>query len=264
MIFTQRFFASLILCGMITACSVLDAPTAEEIPTLPATETPLQTPTIDWFPASATPSPEAFVPSTATPEMRPGLGDTTLSDSFTDDSLWDTAASDQGSSSVEENRLTLAVQPKIYLISLRHDLSMDNFYAEITAQPNLCRGEDSYGLLIRAHAVAYYRFSLTCNGMVSAERIRFNNIQQLHEPIASGDAPIGPPDEVRIGVWVVGTEMRLFLNGHYQFTVQDASYASGSLGVFARSAGDTPVTVNFSDLMIQSVTYLAPTRTPMP
>ena len=254
----------MILCGMITACSVLDAPPSVESPTPPATETPLQTPTIDWFPASATPSPQAFVPYTATPEMRPGLGTTPLSDSFTDDSLWDTAASDQGSSSVEENRLTLAVQPKVYLISLRHDLNINNYYAEITAQLNLCRGEDSYGLLIRANAVAYYRFSLTCDGMVYADRVRFKNTQVLHEPIASRDAPIGPPGEVRIGVWVVGTEMRLFLNSHFQFSINDASYASGTLGVFARSASDTPVVVNFTDLVVQDVTYSPPTRTPLP
>jgi len=263
MIFTPRSLASILLCVLLSACSVLEAPIIES-PTPIATETPLQTPTIDWFPASATPSPQAFATYTATPEMRPGLGNTNLRDSFTDDTLWDIAASDQGSSSVEENRLTLAVQSKVYLISLRHDLNVDNYYAEITAQPNLCRGDDDYGLLIRANAVAYYRFSLTCNGMVYAERIRFKNSQLLHEPIASGDVPIGPPDEVRIGVWAVGTEMRLFLNGHYQFSINDASYASGSLGVFARSAGDTPVTVNFTDLVIQDVTYLAPTRTPMP
>ena len=184
--------------------------------------------------------------------------------SFTEASLWDTAASDQGSASVVNNHLTLAAQSKVYIISLRHKLSMNNFYAEITAQPNLCRGDDDYGLLIRANAVAYYRFSLTCNGMVYAERVRFKNIQLLHDPAASGDVPIGPPGEVRIGVWVVGTEMRLFLNDHYQFTVNDPSYVSGTLGVFVRSAGDTPVTVNFSDLMIQSVTYIAPTRTPLP
>ncbi len=263
MIFTQRFFASLILCGLITACSVLDAPSVE-IPTLPATETPLQTPTIVWFPASATPSPEAFATATATPEMRPGLGNTTLSDSFTDGTLWDTAASDQGSASVVNNHLTLAAQSKVYIISLRHKLSLNNFYAEITAQPNLCRGDDDYGLLIRANAVAYYRFSLTCNGMVYAERVRFKNSQLLHESIASGDVPIGPPGEVRIGVWAVGTEMRLFINGHYQFSINDASYASGTIGVFARSAGDTPVVVNFTDLVVQDVTFSPPTRTPLP
>jgi hypothetical protein len=249
---------------MISACSVLDTPTAQAIPTQPATVTPLQTPTVDWFPASATPSPEAFATYTATPEMRPGLGNTTLNDSFTDDSLWDIATSDQGSSSIEGNRLTLAVASQVYLISLRHNLNIDNFYAEITAQLNLCRGGDSYGLLIRANAVAYYRFSLTCDGMVYAERVRFKNIQQLQEPIFSGNAPKGPPDEVRIGVWAVGTEMRLFINGQYQFSVHDASYASGSIGVFARSASDTPVTVNFSDLTIQDVTFSPPTRTPMP
>ena len=77
--------------------------------------------------------------------MRPGVGQTTLSDSFTDAGLWDTAASDKGSASVDRNRLTIVVQPEVYLFSLRRGLSVDDFYAEVTASLNLCRGADDYG-----------------------------------------------------------------------------------------------------------------------
>jgi len=105
---------------------------------------------------------------------------------------------------------------------------------------------------------------LTCNGMVGAERVRFNNRQVLQEPTPSGDAPIGAPGEVRIGVWAVGTELRLFLNGRFQFAVNDASFGNGTIGLFASSSGDTPVTVNFTDLILQDVNYSLPTRTPLP
>jgi hypothetical protein len=47
--------------------------------------------------------------------------------------------------------------------------------------------------------------------------------------------------------------MRFFINGQYQFTVRDPSFPSGALGVFARSQGETAVTVNFSDLVVKSV-----------
>jgi hypothetical protein len=58
--------------------------------------------------------------------------------------------------------------------------------------------------------------------------------------------------------------MRFFLNGRYQFGITDGTYRSGAVGVFARSAGDTPVTVTFSELSIYDVTYSAPAATPTP
>jgi hypothetical protein len=83
-------------------------------------------------------------------------------------------------------------------------------------------------------------------------------------PAASGDVPPGAPGEVRIGLWVSGTEMRVFLNGHYQFTVSDPLFASGTLGVFARSGGENAVTITFSDLVVNEVSYASPTPTLTP
>jgi hypothetical protein len=70
--------------------------------------------------------------------------------------------------------------------------------------------------------------------------------------------------EVRIGVWAVGGDMRLFLNGQYQFSVTEGTFPSGGLGVFVRSAGKTLTTVIFSDLKVYEVNYIPPTRTPVP
>lgn len=270
MIFTRRFLASLLLLAALAACSVLDlnmgfSPALTDTPTatLPA---PTGTPTIDWFPATATNTSPPYATQTATPEMRPGLGQTTLSDSFTDEEDWNIAFSDDGRSSIDRGRLTLAVQPEVYMLSLRRGPLLGDFYAEITASLNLCRGSDDYGLLVRANAVAYYRFSLSCNGTVRADRISVGMRQSLQEEVPSGDAPRGSPGEVRIGLWAVGSEMRLFLNGRYQFTVRNPNYRTGTIGVFARSAGDTPVTVSFSDLVVQEVEYVPPPTesTPQP
>jgi hypothetical protein len=178
--------------------------------------------------------------------------------------MWDTAESNEASAVIDDDRLTLAVQSQVYMISLRQDLVLGDFYAEITARPGLCRGDDSYGFLVRANAVAGYRFSMYCNGLVSAERVSVGKRYDLQKPIPSGDAPPGAPGEVRIGVWAVGDEMRLFLNGRYQFSVTEPSYSSGTVGVFVNSAGDTAVTVSFSDLTVQDVIYVPPTPTPEP
>jgi hypothetical protein len=71
--------------------------------------------------------------------------------------------------------------------------------------------------------------------------------------LVSYAVPPGAPSSSRLGVWAVGNEMRFFVNNHYQFTISDPLLLSGSVGVFARSTIDWPLTVNFSDLVIYSV-----------
>jgi hypothetical protein len=248
---------------LITSCTTLDALNATSIP-VTSTKTPPPTATIIWFPPSATPTLGAVVTNEPTPEMRPGLGGFFLTDDFSNPTLWDIAASDRASAEINDNQLTLAVQSKVYMTSLRHDLFVDDYYAEITARPSLCRGDDSYGVLIRANTGYYYRLALSCNGTVHADRLSNGTKLNLQKPLASGDVPPGAPGQVRIGVWAVGREMRLFLNGRYQFSLSDPSFPIGTIGVFVNSASDTAAVISFSDLVIQKVNYTLPTSTPFP
>lgn len=257
---SRAFFMTLLL----TSCAFTDNLNATPTPII-LTETPLPTSTTVWFPPSVTPSPAAYSTYPPTPEMRPGIGITFLTDDFSNKTQWDTATSDQGSAAIEDNKLILAAQGKVYLMSLRHDLSLDDYYAEITARPSLCRGDDTYGVLVRANAVAYYRFALSCNGTTGAERISVGTRQLLQSPLPSGDVPPGSPGEARIGIWAVGRDIRLFLNGRYQFSINDGSNPIGTIGVFVNSAGDSPLIVTFSDLTIQRVNFTAPiVSTPKP
>jgi hypothetical protein len=261
--FMKAFRILVIFGGLLSlvACLPMDlaAPTATPLPT----ETPSLTETIVWFPPSATATRLSVPTYTGTPEMNPGVGRVILKDNFSDEDVWDIAASDSGSASIHRNRLTLAVQPGYYLASMRRELPLSDFHAEITARLSLCRGEDNYGLVVRGVGSSFYRFVLACNGMIRAERISGGTRLPLQEPIPSGDAP-GAPGEVRMGIWTVGSEMRLFLNGRYQFRVVDPSFPTGALGVFVRSTGETPVTVTFSDLVVNEVDYTLPTKTPIP
>lgn len=246
---------------LLSSCLPVEAALPSETPVPSSTAPPTQT--IVWFPASATATLLTVPTYTGTPEMSPGIGNLTLSDDFSDDSVWDTASSNNGTAAISRNRLTLTVQPEFYISSMRRKLTLSNFYAEITARPNLCRGEDNYGLIVRGVGSSFYRFVLACNGQVRVERITGGTKLLLHEPVPSGDAPPAP-GEVRIGMWAVGKEMRLFLNSRYQFSVSDPSFPSGALGLYVRSAGDTPVTVVFSDLAVYEVNYTLPTKTPIP
>ena len=248
---------------MTLAASCLPLDTIPPTETAVPSHTPTPTATIVWFPPSATATQLAVPTYTGTPEMSPGIGARILRDNFSDDSPWDTAVSDNGSAAIGMNRLSLAAQPGYYISSMRRELNLEDFYAEITARPSLCRGDDNYGILVHGIGSSFYRFVLTCNGPIRAERISGGTRLPIYDPVPSGDAP-RPPGEVRIGMWMVGDEMRLFLNDRFQFSVNDPSFPNGAFGVFVRSAGDEEVSVTFSDFEVYDVNVTLPTKTPWP
>lgn len=248
----KRIFLLNLLMGFLASCSGMEAWFAT--PTFIApTETPSPTATRVWFPPSATPTPPSLATKIPTPEMRPGVGNILLEDDFSNPALWNIAASDQASAAVENNRLTIAVQSGVSMLSLRQDLFPGNFYAEVTARPSLCRGDDNYGVLIRADASSYYRIALACNGTIRAERILNGARLPLQAPLPSADVPPGAPGEVRIGIWAFERDIRIFLNGKFQFSISEPALPSGTIGFFVRSAGNTAVVVSFEDLVVQEV-----------
>ena len=230
------------------------------------TSTATPTATIQWFLPTATATPRIIHTPAATPIYMPGLGEILVIDDFSSSAAWDTASADEGSVSVSRNRITIAAkEPRAYLFSLRNEPFLTNFYAEISAHPALCKGGDSYGLLFRANNNASYRYALACDGTVRLERMSFLRARTIQEAVPSGDAPPGSPSDVRLGVWTAGTEMRFFLNGRYQFTAIDVNLSGGTLGVFAQSAAKhSAMTVTFTDLVVQSVSYVSPTPTVTP
>jgi hypothetical protein len=252
------------LITALAACTPLAGSPTQNI-VLATLTPPPPSPTIIWFPLSSTPSPQPLPTRQATPDEKPGLGGVILTDNFSSASDWNTAVSDQASVDVSDNLLSIAVQPGISAISLRQNLNLNDFYAEITARPSLCRGADEYGLLFRApNNVAFYRFVIFCNGTTGVDRLSVKTPHQILPAVPSADVPLGAPGDVRLGVWAVGSEFHFFLNDHYQFSMSDKNYSAGAIGVFARSTGDTPVTVTFSDLEIYDVTYAPPSATPLP
>jgi hypothetical protein len=250
--------------GLALAACAADGASAGYVPA-PA-ETGIATPTYDWFPATETPTAPIVTASTSLAPVLPILGRTILDDQFEDAGSWEVGSQDAGSATVARNQLTLAVQPGEYIRSLRLTPTLDDFYVEVTARPSFCRASDDYGVLIRATALADYTFALACDGTVRMERAVHARVGERHvlQPaLPSGDAPPGAPGEVRIGVWASGDEMRLFLNERFQFSVRDANYGSGLIGVFARASGANAATVSFSDLIVSTV-LPAPAATSAP
>lgn len=226
------------------------------------------TATIQWFPSTATATSQIIQHATFTPAPLPGVGEIIVTDDFSSDSAWNTVESEEGSIIINRDRITIAVKkPETHFFSLRNEPLLGDFYAEIDAHPARCIGGDSYGFLFRANDNAMYRYALACEGTVRLEFKKiYNRPRILVEPMGSADVPLGSPGDVRLGVWVAGTEMRFYLNDHYQFSVIDAQLReAGTIGVFAETAPENgAMTVTFSNLVLQSVGYVSPTPTITP
>jgi hypothetical protein len=244
-------WAALALLAGLAACGLqptASSPTPSPLPS--STTAPTSTPV--WFPPTETPTPAPSITARPTEQEKPGVGVLTVTDTFEETSGWRTGALEAGRISLANHRITLAIsEPQSSLASLRDGLLPADGYLEITASAALCQGEDAYGLLLRA-ASTYngYRLLASCDGQLRMERLRTGETALLQGWTPSGELPHGGLLAVRFGIWSLGSELRIFVNDVYQFSVRDPVYTEGQLGVFARSAGDTPLTVSFSALNV--------------
>jgi hypothetical protein len=257
----------LLLLGASACADLLPTPAASPLDTATPAQTLSPTPTIVWFPATNTPTPVPTVEIIPTEEKRPGQGAVFLSDDFSANDLWPVGENPAGSVAYSQNQLTLAIaQPKGTLSSLRSSPELDNFYLEMTINISLCKGADAYGLLLRAESPQNgYRFLIGCDGRLRLERLKGGQVLPLQDWTPSGQVPPGSPLVLHVGVWAFNSEMRFFINDIYQFNITDPVWSSGKIGIYARSAGDTAVTVSFSQLEVRDLQVAAtptPTVTP--
>jgi hypothetical protein len=71
----------------------------------------------------------------------------------------------------------------------------------------------------------------------------------------------------RLGILALREEISVFINDAFHFSIRDTVWPAGQLGIFARSAGDTPLTVSFSKLVVYRLKDgrpPVPTATPAP
>jgi hypothetical protein len=225
------------------------------LPTNPPTQqiqTSTPTPTIEWFPPTPTYTPFPTPIITPTMVASPLAGELIFQDNFTEPTQWILGQTASTSVALGVDELTLALDhPGAYLYSLRQKTDMTDFYLEITASPSLCRGPDEYGLLLRVSpALDFYRFSLTCDGQLRLDKYFQGKASSPRPLMYSGAVPPGAPSSSRLGVWASGKEMRFYVNGEYQFTINDPSLNGGGFGAFIRSNGENAVTISFSDMQV--------------
>ena len=65
--------------------------------------------------------------------------------------------------------------------------------------------------------------------------------------------PVGFPGQSQLAVWALGEEIRFFVNGKYLFSIEDRIIGEGTLGIYVRTTGENPISVNFSQLSIREL-----------
>lgn len=243
------------------------APPATALPETPTPSPPTATPSPSpvWFPPTATPTPVPTRAISPTPTPALALGDLVLSDDFDTPGAWQTYRSATGSAAYEQRQLTLAVNAaKGYLTSLRDAPEVSNAYIEVVLQPNLCQGQDTFGLLLRAtNEFNAYRWVITCQGQMRLERLQSGRSLPLSDWIELGEIQVNPLVETHLAAWLYQDRLRLFVNGFEELSLRDPVFASGRIGVFARAAGDSALSVSFRRLRIYAINpVLLPTATP--
>jgi len=257
--------------GLFLLCACLpEPPTPPPLTPIPS-ETPSPSPTITetviWFPPTATFTPFVVPTTLPTPDMHPALGEDLLVDDFSGEPLWPVSRGASGSAAYGKGEFTLAVSaPRGLVMSLRPKPDLSNFYLEIDAFPSLCREKDAYGLMLRAQSTQdYYRALFTCGGEARVERVKGGKVTPLQDWVSSGQAISGALVKTRLGVWAWRDELRIFVNDVYLLSVRDPLWPAGKIGLLARAAGDTPLTVSFSNLRVRGIDPAhLPTRTPFP
>lgn len=244
----------LILC---TGCAALETPEPTlSSPTTTQTHTP--SPTVDWFPATPTPT----LISSATPtsqvileDQYEGVRSLLIQDDFTNTGWWETIRSESGNVAFGEGNLTLAVSGQDNAITSlsQHNLPQ-NFYLEVTLQTSLCQQEDQIGLIFwQESANDFYRLLLNCAGQYRFELVQDGLNYVLVDWTLASQVQLGAPATNQLAIWIYQGDFRFFLNGTYQFTERVARDRQGFLGFYAKTIFSPAMTVKFSDLSIYQV-----------
>lgn len=174
-----------------------------------------------------------------------------MEDDLSDASVWSLSSANDASSSVANGRINLSLKSsKTSLITTRSGPVFTDFYAEITASPNFCHGEDEYGLIIRDLEGDHYRFALSCDGRVKVDRYYGDSLSRQVGWLQSGAIPSVSPSTSLLQVWAAGSQLRFFVNDLYLFSVTDSLLYKGTIGVFVYTSGEGDVSVSFSNLKV--------------
>lgn len=246
-----------LLVLFLAACFLLEDPPAQDTPrpTTSRTPAPSSTPTVVWFPPTDTPAATPTREITPTPGLMVELGEILYQDPFLSNESWSLPQNERGQINIGNGELNIIInEPDSYFAGIIEKPDLSEYYAEITANPVLCSGRDEYGFLFSVYGTnQYYRFALSCSGEVRLDRLSASGITVLYPWTRNASVPPGAPSVTKLAVLVVDGEIHLFLNGESPYSITGQGNTFGSFGVYARSVGETALTVSFRDFIIREV-----------
>jgi hypothetical protein len=209
---------------------------------LPATAMSAATEEATQVPVALAAAPAKFKPA----------GTLLAQDTFSGSALWNSVSGNSGDIIVSGEKITLAVKKeKGMLAVMRSETLPDDYYLEMTAEVRMCRGEDVIGVLFRApNDQAGYRLMIGCDGRIALQQVIGGSPHPIVDWMNSHTLQPGLPFPIKIGILASGKTIRIFLNQVQQIEVNTDLFREGGLAVYARSIGDTPLTVNFSEIKI--------------
>lgn len=266
-----RIFLKLILClaAIFSLIAAGCAPAATESIEEVFSPTPSLTtaPTIDWFPATATPTFIVLPTSTPNPASIPSFGNKVIDDTFTKSGDWQEMQNANGIISVANQSITLAVKADHgNLVTFRQNTIVSDFYLVTTVKRvALCKTDDQFGVLFRAqNEQNYYRLMINCQGQIAVQQMAGSTPSFLMDWTPNAEVSLWQP--YTVGIWAKGQTLRIYVNDHLQVEITRGTFDSGGIGFYARAAGDTPLTVSFSDLSVyelpKSISNGLPSSTP--
>lgn len=193
-----------------------------------------------------TPTPEITSTGEATATLEAGdprgqLGEPNFDDTFVNGNNWAIYEDDHVGFEVVDNNLVMTAfntdRWEGWMLSWP---SIEDFYLEMTATFGDCDGDDRFGLMFRSTGESFswggYLFGITCDGRYSLrswDTSAYRNIVswQANESINTGEGASN-----RLGVWVEGDTITLYINGDRVSQAQDTEHESGKFGVFIGSA----------------------------
>jgi hypothetical protein len=130
-----------------------------------------------------------------------------------------------------------------------------NAYIEATFTTGECSGGDQYGLVFRSsdeNGTGF--FTITCDGRFSLTHFDGTVFSRLLEWQPSGLIQTGSNQTNRLGIWLNGTQIRLYANGGLLAeTTDDQLSAEGTFGALIAAVNTPNFTVSVSEIAYWNV-----------
>ncbi len=214
--------------------------------------------------ASVTPEADATPEATATPQaVEPPPADDALArmdtiklddptavyDFRRDDGSWSVDAEDDVTHTYARRALQLGVDKSSWVTwSLNQELSVTDFLAEVDAAHLAGPTGGEYGMVFRYNDESnLYLYVISAEGYYSLLKLQDGQWEVLVDWTESDALNIGENALNRLGLLAEGTQITLFANSIPLTTVEDDTFASGSIGLAAGTFDEPGLSVSFDN-----------------